>query len=165
MNPKPVALVLMGVSGCGKTAVGERLAEITGWPFYDGDDFHPEENVAKMAAGVPLDDQDRVPWLDHLHHLIKDHLQAGKSVLLACSALKQAYRDRLTGDNQGTIFVFLKGDFELIFARMQSRAGHYMKAGMLQSQFESLEEPVDAVVVDISQSLEQVVAAILDRLA
>lgn len=163
MNPNPVAVVLMGVSGCGKTSVGVQLAEITGWPFYDGDDFHPEENVAKMASGIPLDDYDRLPWLDNLYRLLADHLRVGKSVILACSALKQAYRDRLAGGNQEIIFVYLKGDFELVFQRMQTRTDHYMKAGMLKSQFETLEEPADAFVVDIAQTLEQIVAAILDQ--
>ena len=128
MGQQPQALILMGVSGCGKSSVGELLSQKLGWPFFDGDDFHPPENVAKMAAGNPLNDDDRTPWLANLHDLIADHLSQGKSILLACSALKQKYRDQLAAGNPGTVFVHLKGDFDLIFGRMQARAGHYMKA-------------------------------------
>jgi len=108
----PTALILMGVSGCGKTSIGELLSQELGWPFYDGDDFHPPANVAKMAAGIPLDDADRQPWLQTLHDLIHQHLAAGKSILLACSALKGAYRHTLAADNPGSVFVYLKGDFD-----------------------------------------------------
>ncbi len=160
----PQALVLMGVSGCGKTSLGQRLSQILGWPFFDGDDFHPLENVAKMAAGIPLTDEDRAPWLAALHDLIADHLVQGQSLLLACSALKQKYRAQLSAGNPGTIFVHLKGDFDLIFGRMQARAGHYMKAEMLRSQFAALEEPAEALTVDISQNLDTIVAEIMEKL-
>ena len=160
----PQAVILMGVSGCGKTSVGERLSEVLGWPFFDGDDFHPPENVAKMAAGTPLNDNDRAPWLANLQALIADHLKKEQSMLLACSALKQSYRDQLVAGNPGTVFVHLQGDFDLIFGRMQARSGHYMKAEMLRSQFETLEDPANALTVDIGQELDTIVTEILKKL-
>ena len=164
MSNQPKAVVLMGVSGCGKTSVGMQLSQILGWPFFDGDDFHPPENVAKMAAGIPLNDDDRSPWLTNLHNLIAEHLAEGKSLLLACSALKQMYREQLASGNLGIIFVYLKGDFDPIFGRMQARAGNYMKAEMLRSQFEALEEPLDALTVDIGENLDRIVASIIPQL-
>lgn len=165
MKETPTALILMGVSGCGKTSVGEVLSQELGWPFYDGDDFHPPGNVAKMAAGIPLDDTDRQPWLQVLHDLIHQHLAKGNPILLACSALKEAYRRALAEGNPGTVFIYLKGDFNLILGRMQARAGHYMKAEMLRSQFGALEEPPEALVVDIDQSPEQIARIIITELA
>jgi len=164
LRTHPFALVLMGVSGSGKTVIGERLSQILGSPFFDGDDYHPEGNIAKMAAGIPLNDQDRIPWLRILHNIISDHLQDGCSLILACSALKQSYRDLLADGNEGTIFVHLKGDFDLIFQRMRVREEHYMKASMLRSQFEALEEPPDAIVIDVNQDVEAIAAEILERL-
>ncbi len=158
---QPQALILMGVSGCGKTSVGEQLSEKLNWPFFDGDDFHPKANVDKMAAGIPLDDDDRIPWLMNLHDLIAGHLADGKSLLLACSALKQTYRNQLAEGNPGTVFVHLKGDFALIMGRMQVRAGHYMKPEMLHSQFETLEEPTNALTVDIGQNLDRITEEII----
>ncbi len=160
----PQALILRGVSGCGKTSVGWLLAQILNCPFFDGDDFHPPENVEKMATGNPLNDADRTPWLANLHDLIAGHLAEGKSMLLACSALKQIYRDQLAEGNPGTEFIYLKGDFNLIFERMQTRAGHYMKADMLRSQFEALEVPGDALVVDIGQNLDRITEEIIIQL-
>ena len=156
-----VAVVLMGVADCGKTSLGRRLSACLGWPFFDGDDYHPDENVAKMALGIPLNDSDRFVWLSRLQDLIVEHLQAGHSLLLACSALKKGYRDQLREGNPGTIFVYLKGDYELIFQRLQERKSHYMKAEMLQSQFAALEEPEEAIVIDIDQDLDSIVADIL----
>ena len=157
MSNLPQALVLMGVSGCGKTSVGERLSKVLGWPFFDGDNFHPRENVAKMAQGNPLNDDDRKPWLANLNDLIGAHFRDGKSLILACSALKQSYRDQLSEGNPGTVIIYLKGDFDLIFERMAARQGHYMKAAMLRSQFEALEEPTEAVAIDINQNLDEIV--------
>jgi gluconokinase len=157
---KAKAIVLMGVSGCGKTSVGQRLSQKFGWPFFDGDDYQPQENIAKMAAGTPLDDDDRFPWLVTLNNLISEHLEKEQTLLLASSALKQKYRDHLAQGNPQIVFVYLKGDFDLIFKRMESRAGHYMKAQMLRSQFEALEEPNNALTVEISQSLDEIVNAI-----
>jgi len=161
MAKRPQAVVLMGVSGCGKTSVGVKLSQLLDWPFYDGDDYHPLENITKMSQGTPLDDVDRVPWLANLHDLISEHISSGQSILLACSALKGKYRDQLTKDNPSTVFVYLKGDFNLISERMRVRPGHYMKADMLQSQFSALEEPIDALVIDISQDIEWITKEIV----
>lgn len=152
----PRVIVLMGVSGCGKTAVGGQLSERLGWPFFDSDDFHPTENIAKMSQGIPLDDHDRAAWLSNLHDLILDHQEDGENMLLACSALKQKYRHQLSEGVPGITFAYLKGSYNLIFSRMQSRPGHYMKAGMLRSQFDTLEEPYEALVVDIDQGIEAI---------
>ena len=164
MARQPQAVVLMGVSGCGKTSVGVRLSRLLDWPFYDGDDYHPLENVTNMGQGIPLDDADRAPWLANLNDLISEHLSTGQSMLLACSALKEKYRDQLAKGNPGTVFVFLKGDFNLIFKRMRVRSGHYMKAEMLQSQYAALEEPTDALVIDISQDLDRMTKEIISWL-
>ena len=160
-----LGVILMGVSGCGKTTVGNALAARLGWPFYDGDDYHPAENVAKMSQGIPLTDADRWPWLDYLGGLLRSHLEAGESVLLACSALKQSYRDRLADGLSGVMFVHLRGDFNLLNARMLARRGHYMKAEMLRSQLETLEEPRDALVVEVDQAPEAIVEQIIVELA
>ena len=159
-NRMPIAVVLMGVSGCGKTAVGLQLSKSLAWPFFDGDDFHPQANIAKMSQGLPLDDLDRASWLSILHDLIAENVQAGENILLACSALKQKYRDQLRAGNPGTTFVYLKGSYNLIFNRMQNRLGHYMKADMLRSQFITLEEPRDALVVDVDRSVQAIAGRI-----
>ena len=149
-------LIVMGVSGCGKSTIGKSLAELLGWPFYDGDDFHPAENVTKMSQGIPLTDEDRAGWLAALADLIRSSLAQGKPGVLACSALKQKYRDQLCLDPAQVKFIYLKGSYELIKARMLARPGHYMKPGMLDSQFATLEEPQNALTVDISQSPQQI---------
>ncbi len=156
-------IILMGVSGCGKTTVGQALAERLGVSFYDADDYHPAENVAKMSQGFPLNDDDRYPWLARLHELITEHLAAGQTMVLGCSALKQKYRDQLRGEHKNVHFVYLKGSFDLIWQRMQAREGHYMKAGMLQSQFDTLETPsmAEALVVSIELSPTEMVNTIL----
>ena len=164
MSNSHQVVVLMGVSGSGKTAVGTRLSEQLGWPFYDGDDFHPKENVEKMTSVIPLEDGDRAAWLAALHEIIAEHLAQDRSMLLACSALRRTYRDQLAEGNPGTVFVYLKGDFDLIFERMQTRTGHYMQAEMLRSQFETLEEPGEALIVDVNQSLDTIVSIIITQL-
>lgn len=149
----------MGVSGCGKTAVGQALAAELGWTFLDADDFHPESNVAKMAAGTPLTDEDRWPWLDRLDQEIAALEKQRKDAILACSALKQAYRDRLT--RRGRVrFVHLKGDFDTIAARLAARAHRYMPPGLLASQFATLEEPDDAIIVDVRLTVSEQVTQI-----
>ncbi|MBE2200776.1 MAG: gluconokinase [Anaerolinea sp.] len=155
----------MGVSGCGKSTVGQALAARLGCPFYDGDDFHPPENVAKMASGVPLDDDDRAPWLARLAALLAEHGERGETAVLACSALKKAYRDQLRSGEQ-VQFIYLAGSFDLIWQRMSVRADHYMQPAMLQSQFATLEPPAptEAVVVSVDQDIESIVAQILLRL-
>lgn len=157
-------LIVMGVSGCGKSTIGKSLAEDLGWPFYDGDDFHPTENVAKMSQGIPLTDADRAGWLAALARLIRGSLQKGQSGVLACSALKQKYRDELTVDPNQVKFIYLKGDYALIKARMEARPGHYMKPGMLDSQFAALEEPTDALTVDIRQTPQEILSLIETQL-
>jgi len=149
----------MGVSGSGKSVVGQALAAALGWPFLDADDFHPEANVAKMAAGTPLTDDDRWPWLDRLAAEMGAINARGASAVLACSALRQAYRDRLVpaGDVR---FVYLKGDHETIAARIAGRRHRYMPATLLASQFATLEEPPDALVVDVRLPVAAQVEAI-----
>ena len=156
-------VLVMGVSGSGKTSVGNTLAEHLGWDFYDADDFHPPENVAKMTKGLPLNDSDRVPWLAALHDLISTSLTANRPGVLACSALKERYRRILLEGNEEVQLVHLKGDYELIWSRMSTRAGHYMKPEMLKSQFNALEAPKDAFVLDVSVSLEDMIDKIVVR--
>lgn len=156
--------IIMGVSGCGKTSVGKALAERLGWDFYDADDFHPPENIAKMAGGIPLSDEDRAPWLETLRALIADCLQTNRPGVLACSALKERYRQTLLDGNPGARLVYLKGSYDLIWSRMANRPGHYMKPEMLKSQFDALEEPQNALIVDISLLVEQIVNLLHEEL-
>jgi gluconokinase len=151
----------MGVAGSGKTEVGKSLATQLGWDFYDADDFHPPENIAKMASGAPLDDSDRAPWLAALHDLISSSLRAYRPGVLACSALKERYRRQLMDGNDGVQLVHLKGSYDLIWSRMVKRTDHYMKPHMLKSQFETLEEPTNAIAVDIVKSVDEIVREIL----
>lgn len=157
------AYVIMGVSGCGKSTVGQALADALNCPFYDGDDFHPPENVAKMAGGTPLNDDDRAPWLAVLHDLLLAHAEKGETAVLACSALKKKYRDQLRHGNDGLHFVYLEGSQALIWERMQARQAHYMKADMLQSQFDALEPPApeNTCIVSIDNDVESIVAAVV----
>ena len=157
-------LIVMGVSSSGKSTIGYLLSERLGWPILDGDDFHLRANVEKMSRGIPLTDEDRYPWLDRLAELIADHLKKDQSMILACSALKQAYRTRLVVDPSKTLFIYLKGSYKLILARMSERSGHYMKPHMLVSQLSTLEEPQDALTVSIDQTPEQIVNSVVDYL-
>jgi len=150
----------MGVSGSGKTTIGKKLAESLGWRFYEGDQFHPPENIAKMSAGIPLTDEDRLPWLNTIHNLIQTQLQNGQSAVIACSALKKSYRERLLKGNLGVHIVYLKGNEDLIRHRMKTRGSHFMKAAMLSSQFRTLEEPDGVLTVDISQDPSKIVSKI-----
>src|SRR5215211_2030284 len=153
--------IVMGVSGSGKTRVGKALADVLGWDFFDADDFHPPENIAKMATGIPLDDFDRAPWLASLHDLISSSLNAEKPGVLACSALKERYRQKLMDGNEGVQLVYLKGSYDLIWSRMLVRKEHYMQPHMLRSQFDALEEPANALTVDISDHVDEIVQKIL----
>jgi gluconokinase len=160
-----MVVVLMGVSGAGKTEVGTRLAKALGGTFAEGDDYHPPANVAKMRSGVPLDDADRRPWLEAMSREIGAWLEAGRTVVLACSALKQRYRDILKAGRPGVRFVHLKGDEDLIRQRLEHRRGHYMPASLLDSQLAALEEPADAITVGIDASPDAIVAEIQKALA
>ncbi|HTO45848.1 MAG TPA: gluconokinase [Burkholderiales bacterium] len=142
-------VIVMGVTGVGKTTVGQLLAEKTGWPLYDADDYHSAANVEKMRAGIPLTDDDRWPWLDRLNALLRNAEAKGKSAILACSALKQRYRDRLQQGLSHVRWVHLKGDMGLIRSRLSQRKGHYMNPALLQSQFDALEAPLDALIIDV----------------
>jgi len=156
----------MGVSGSGKTTVGLALAQKLGAPFYDGDNFHPPQNIAKMAAGIPLDDEDRFVWLVRLHDLIADHLAQGETAVVACSALKKKYREQLRQGNDGLHIVYLEGSFDLIRERMEARHPHYMKANMLQSQFETLEPPSphDTLILIADDAVDNIVNRIVSSL-
>src|SRR5262245_16123634 len=134
-------IILMGVSGVGKTTIGQLLARELNWQFYDGDDFHPQANIDKMKSGIPLSDNDRVVWLTALRTLLDGLLQEQRSAVLACSALKRSYRERLQSDKKNVHFVYLKGDYTLIRQRLQQRHGHFMSTDLLASQFATLEEP------------------------
>ena len=155
-----MVIILMGVSGSGKTTIGQLLAQHLGWTFYDGDDFHPQANVEKMRQGIPLTDDDRDSWLTTLQQLIDTFLHQNQSAVLACSALKQTYRSRLQRNQTDVRFVYLKGDLDLIRQRLTTRQGHFMPANLLGSQFATLEEPQGVLTVDISQSPESIVGTI-----
>jgi len=150
----------MGVSGAGKTTIGKLLAERLGVPFIEGDDHHPPANVAKMASGVPLEDEDRWPWLDRLNELLKEHPRA----VLACSALKEIYRKRLLAGVDDARIVHLQGDKALIAARLADRKHRYMPASLLDSQFEILEAPLKAISCDVSREPESCVERIVRQI-
>jgi carbohydrate kinase (thermoresistant glucokinase family) len=154
-------VLVMGVSGSGKNAIGEPLAQRLGWKFIDGDDYHPPENVTKMAAGIPLQDEDRWPWLERLNQLLRRE----KDAVLACSALKEAYRRRLLAGIGEHAIVHLRGSFELIRGRVEARRHRYMPASLLQSQFDTLEPPTGAIEIDVSHDVEVSVNAILEALS
>ena len=144
------AIVVMGVSGCGKSTVGALVAERLGWAFEDGDAFHPPENVAKMSAGTPLTDEDRWPWLRAIAARIARARSEGRGVVIACSALKRAYRDVLRDGQADIRFLHLTGEPALIMARQAARTGHYMPASLIASQFAALEPPeTEADVIDL----------------
>ncbi|WP_367387846.1 gluconokinase [Lewinella sp. LCG006] len=158
----PSIYIIMGVSGSGKSTIAQALSTRTQLPFFDADDFHPAANIAKMAAGQALNDDDRQPWLETLNALLKQQTQNGEGAILACSALKASYRHTLEKDLDTPPFlVYLKGSPELIAARMQARTGHFMPPALLASQFAALEEPQDALLVTIDQSIDQIVTHIL----
>jgi len=153
-------VLVMGVSGAGKTTIGERLAQRLGWRFIDADDYHPPANVAKMAAGVPLEDADRWPWLDALNRRLREERDA----IIACSALKESYRRRLLAGIEGAQVVYLHGDKALIAERVAARKHRYMPASLLESQFATLEPPAAAIAVDVAGEPETAVSAIVAAL-
>ena len=156
-----MVLILMGPTGCGKTTVGRLLARRLGWPFLDGDDFHPAANVAKMHSGIPLDDSDRRPWLLALRKEIERRNKADQSAILACSALKQAYRELLGVDQKKVKTVYLQGTFDLLQERLAHRRDHFMPPELLRSQLEALEVPEGGLVVDIDEDAAVIVTRIM----
>jgi len=154
----------MGPAGSGKTTVGELLAGQLGWEFADADNFHSPANIEKMAHGVPLDDNDRIPWLNSIREAMEQWNAQRRSVVLACSALKKIYRERLQ-INSAVKLVYLKGTYDLLRERLHSRRGHYATEQLLASQFADLEEPEDAITVDVAHSPEEIVAEIRRQLA
>jgi carbohydrate kinase (thermoresistant glucokinase family) len=163
----PRILVVMGVSGSGKSTVAGALADRLGWALAEGDDFHSPENVAKMHAGTPLTDADRGPWLKSIAAWIETRLKAGQSGIITCSALKHAYRDLLGGGRPGVLFVYLKGSPSVMAEHLAGRRGHFMPASLLASQFETLEEPAadePVLTVDVDQPVEAIVDEIVRQI-
>jgi carbohydrate kinase (thermoresistant glucokinase family) len=159
----PPVLLIMGVSGCGKSTLGARLASALNWPFQEGDSLHPPANVAKMAAGQPLEDADRWPWLAAVAAWMDDRRTAGEAGVVACSALKRAYRTLLSAGRQQVQTIFLAGSRELIAGRLAARSGHFMPAALLASQFAALEPPSleeRSITVDAGLSVEVQVATV-----
>ena len=150
-NSRCLVVILMGVSGAGKTTVGKLLAKDLGWKFYDSDYFHPQTNIDKMQRGVALTDEDRSLWLARLRTLISERLQTNQPAVIACSALKYAYRRQLTVDADAVRFMYLRGTYEQVCQRLKKREDHFMPVELLKSQFAILEEPKDGLALDISQ--------------
>ena len=157
-------LIVMGVAGSGKTTVGQLLAKELSWTFRDADEFHPPTNIEKMGHGIALEDADRAPWLAAMRSAIEAWLKAGTNAVLTCSCLKAVYRQTLLIDPARIRFTYLKGSFDVIDARLRLRAHHFMKADLLKSQFAILEEPKEAVIVDLSDPPEVIVKKIREAL-
>lgn len=154
----------MGVSGSGKTTIGKQLSYHLDYYFYDADDFHPPENIQKMSHQIPLNDQDRQPWLLSLSHLINNLQQHKKNAVIACSSLKKSYRELLQGNHQDLVWIYLKGNFEQILERLDKRKEHFMKSQMLKSQFKDLEEPDNAIILDIGSTTEKIIKQVLSKI-
>lgn len=157
-------IIVMGVSGSGKTTIGQALAAVLHWSFSDADDFHSPANVEKMKNGIPLTDEDREPWLRSIRTAIEQWRRDEPGHVLACSALKGAYREILGQDDPGVKFVYLQGGFDLICKRLKERRSHFFNPALLRSQFDTLEIPKDALVVDVSGRLQDIVDGILATL-
>ena len=162
--PAPRIVLITGVAGSGKTTLGRQLAAELGWPYHEADDFHSAANKAKMGRGEPLNDQDRAPWLAAIRAAMDACVAQQRSAVFSCSALKASYRQVLTAGLPGIRLVFLTGDRALLQARLEARPGHYMKAGMLDSQFAILEPPTDALTLEVQAPPEALVAEIRRRL-
>lgn len=159
-----IVIYIMGVAGSGKTTIGQKLSAKTGYTFYDADHFHPPQNIDKMQAGQPLTDEDRWPWLDNIHAFVSKQLQTS-NVIVACSALKEVYRQRLSkGIENQCRWVYLNGSYDIILQRMQSRTAHYMPATLLQSQFDALEVPENIIEADIAMAPEKIVDEIIAKI-
>lgn len=159
-----MVIILMGPMGCGKTTVGRLLADTLGWTFVEGDDYHPAANVEKMAAGIPLTDEDRYPWLAAIHTYLADSLARGEGCIVACSALKEKYREILGINQKNIISIYLRGTHALLEERLSRRTHRYMNNCLLESQLETLEEPQGGIVVDIDNAPEAIVRAILKEI-
>ncbi|TKB06824.1 gluconokinase [Desulforhopalus sp. IMCC35007] len=157
----PTAIILIGPMGCGKTTIGKLLKEQTGWQFMDADDYHPQANIDKMAAGLALNDEDRHPWLLRLRAMIDKSIIRKTPIILACSALKQSYRETLGIDQQKIVSVYLKGDPDLLASRIGNRSHQYMNKGLLDSQLATMEEPDGGLTVDIGTTPESIVSEII----
>ncbi len=156
--------IIMGVSGTGKSTIGKLLSDRTGWAFYDADDFHSPANIEKMNRGIPLTDSDRLPWLEELNQLITNALTSNQQGILACSALKSQYRQILRNNHTDVVFIYLRGSYDCVQSRIQQRTGHFMNSSLLQSQFDTLEEPQDALIIDVSLAPETIVEEILRQI-
>jgi len=159
-------VIVFGVSGAGKTTIGKLLAQELGWRFYEADDFHSQANINKMLRGIPLTDEDRSPWLESLRQVIECSLKAGENAVLACSAFKRTYRERLRVSNEAK-FVFLRGDYALIEKQLRQRGGHFMSPELLRSQFADLEEPKpdeDVVTIELGRTPQELVDEIKPKL-
>lgn len=165
MEPRPTVIIVMGVSGSGKTTIGTSLAKQLCWDFQDADWFHSAINIDKMSHGIPLTDEDRQPWLKAMRDAIKSWIAEDKHCILACSALKETYRHELQPDAIRVRFVYLKASLELLMARMTGRQGHFMKADMLTSQLQTIEEPADAIIIDAARGEDEIVAEIRKHLS
>ena len=160
-HPGPRVVILMGVAGSGKTTIGLRLAAALGWAFHDADEFHPAGNIAKMSAGIPLDDADRAPWLAAIRACALSPEANSRGAVIACSALKGSHRAFLSAPPARVRFVHLFGSYALILGRIRAREGHFMKESMLASQFEALEPPRDAIAIDVAAPPGEIVARIV----
>lgn len=159
-----MVIIIIGVTGSGKTTIGKLLARELGWKFYDADDFHPSTSTEKMSRGLPLDDQDRMPWLWAIRDLITSLIERKENAVIACSALKSAYR-KILCVGRDVVFVYLKADISLIEERVKRRRGHFMNPALLQSQFDILEEPKKSLHVNAALTPAEIVQQIRSRLA